>query len=195
MVELLVAMGVLVLVMAAIFGIWLGLGRTYAFTQDDILAQDQARAALGEMVEYIRTARTPDTVTSEELDKPIVSADANAIVVWTDTDRDSGHDLELVRFRVDSDAGILYRDTSDAGELTFPTGTSVRLVTNNVGNDDESPLFSYYDFNGSIMETPVADPWSIREVHINLTVDIFTDRRPVAHLLSSIVQPRNLRQY
>ena len=195
LVEVLVAMGILLVVMGAIFVVWLGMDRTYAFTQDDVIAQQQARQALGEMIEYIRTARMPSAPPSEELEKPIVEADSNSITIWTDTDRDPSHDLELVRFRVDQATGVLYRDQSDEMDITFSTGTSVRLVTSDVANDDELPLFDYYDFNGNLIATPVADPWAIREVHINLRVDLDSDRSPVPHLLRSIVQPRNLRQY
>ena len=147
LIELLVAMSILIVAMGAIYGIWLGLGRTYAYTQDDIVAQQQAQAALGEMVEYIRTVRMPP---AEELDeefrKPIVSADANSIEVWTDTDRDPGHELERVTFRVDVETGILYRDDVNTG--------SVRLVTGNVANDDVKHLFTYFDFNGDELILP-----------------------------------------
>ena len=41
----------------------------------------------------------------------------------------------------------------------------------------------------------VVDPTTIAEVHIDLLVDVATERAPIAHKLSSVVQPRNLRQY
>lgn len=93
------------------------------------------------------------------------------------------------------DSSALYRDETDSEDISFATATSVRLVTSNVANSATMPLFTYYDFNGNEMETPVVDPWSIREVHINLLVDLDADRSPNPHRLSSIVQPRNLRQY
>ncbi|MBC7292790.1 MAG: prepilin-type N-terminal cleavage/methylation domain-containing protein, partial [Thermoleophilia bacterium] len=60
LVELLVAMALMLVVLAAIYGVWFGLQRTYSFTNEDLIAQEQARTALGEMVELIRTARQPD---------------------------------------------------------------------------------------------------------------------------------------
>ena len=101
LVELLVAMVLMLVIMAGIYAIWFGLQRTYSFTNDDMTAQEQARTALNEMVEFIRTARQPDPAPSDELAVVIVSADANSLVCWTDVDRDPNHDLELVRFRVD----------------------------------------------------------------------------------------------
>ncbi len=67
------------------------------------------------MVEFIRTAREPENVADDNLRMVIVSADSNSLTCWTDIDRDANHDLELVRFRVDSENRTLYRDTSDAG--------------------------------------------------------------------------------
>jgi hypothetical protein len=45
------------------------------------------------------------------------------------------------------------------------------------------------------MATPVADPTLIREIEIDLLIDVYEHNRPVAHELRSVVQPRNLRQY
>jgi len=54
-VEVLVVMVILLIVMTAVYGVWLSLGRTYAFAEEDQNAQTQARAAMAEMVEFIRT--------------------------------------------------------------------------------------------------------------------------------------------
>ena len=195
LVELLVAMVLMLVILAGIYGIWFGLQRSYSFTNDDMTAQEQARTALNEMVEYIRTARQPDPAPSEELNMVIVAADANSLVCWTDTDRDSAHDLELVRFRVDTGTRTLYRDDSQTGDATFTTAHSVRLVGNWVSNDGSKPLFTYTSANGSTLSTPVTDPTIIRQVTIDLRIDIRTDQAPIAHQLRSVVQPRNLRQY
>jgi len=193
--ELLVVMVVMVVVLGAIYAVWFGLQRTYSFTDEDMKAQSEARAALAEMVEVIRTARQPETAASEDLEMVIVSADSNALVCWTDIDRDPTHDLELVRFRVDTGSRTLYRDVSQAGDPTFGEGTSVRLVGNWLANDDSTPLFSFRSSNGSELSTPVTAPMSIGEVEINLRIDIEVGKSPIAHHLSSVVQPRNLRQY
>jgi prepilin-type N-terminal cleavage/methylation domain-containing protein len=195
LVELLVAMVLMLVIMAGIYAIWFGLQRTYSFTNDDLTAQEQARTALNELVEYIRTARQPDPAPSEELAVVIVSADANSLVCWTDVDRDPNHDLELVRFRVDENTRTLYRDTSDTANPTFAGAHSVRMVGSWVSNNSETPLFAYTSGNGTVLPTPVADPTEIREVAIDLRIDVYTDKAPISHQLRSVVQPRNLRQY
>ncbi|MGB9881072.1 MAG: PilW family protein, partial [Anaerolineae bacterium] len=109
LVEALIATALIAVVLLAIFTIWFGLQRTYAFTEEDMRAQQEARSALAEMVEIIRTARRPQSPPSEDLDLVIVSADGNSLICWSDVDRDPQHDLELVRFRVDPQARTLYR--------------------------------------------------------------------------------------
>ncbi len=187
-------MVLMLVVVSAIYGVWNRLQSTYAFADEDLLAQQQSREAMGEMVEYIRTARAPLSPPSEALNGAIVAADATSITLWTDTDRDQDHELELVRFRVDTTAGVLYRDLA-SNTFTFP-GDSVRLVSTNVANDATTdPLFSYADASGAALSTPVVTPGDIREVHINLRVDVVQGASPTTHVLTSIVQPRNLRQY
>jgi len=194
LVEMLVAMLVLALVLLAVYTIWFGLQRSYAFTDEDMKAQREARAALAEMVEYIRTARKPEPAPSDALDAVIVYADANRLILWTDTDRDAAHDLELVQFRVDSGTRTLFRDESPTGDITFGDGSSTRLVGEWVSNDSTAPLFSYKALNGASLTCPVSEPMYIGEIKIDLLIDIDKFNNPVAHQLSTTVQPRNLRQ-
>ncbi|MCL5734048.1 MAG: hypothetical protein M1274_00420 [Actinobacteria bacterium] len=200
-VELLVAMLIMIVILGAIYTIWFGLQRSYSFTSDDMLAQEQARAAMAEMVAFIRTARQPDPAPSEALAVVIYSAQDNSLVCWTDSDRDPNHDLELVRFRVDTASRTLYRDDSQDGDPTFAGAHSVRLVGNWVDNGAAKPLFRYLDSTGNELPklesdpTAVADPTQIRQVEIDLWIDIYTEKAPIEHELRSVVQPRNLRQY
>lgn len=208
MIELLVAMLLMMVVLAAIYAIWFGIQRTYAFTEDDLTAQEQARNAMSEMVELIRTSRQPDPATVPEALRHlvIVRAEPNLLVCYTDVDRDENHTLELVRFRVDTDNRSLYRDTdtNHTHDITFASSNSTRLVGRWLSNDDDSPLFSYKGVNGADLEMwtdaatgepYVAEPGQIREITITLLVDVIKDKAPIRHELTSVVQPRNLRQY
>jgi prepilin-type N-terminal cleavage/methylation domain-containing protein len=210
LVEVLTASVLLLVVLAAVYGIWFGLQRTYTFADEDMTAQSEARAALSEMIEFIRTAREPDAGVPGTLDLVIAQAQPNVLICWTDVDRDPSHDLELVRFRVDTATRTLYRDTSeDASDPTFANGASVRLVGSWVSNDDDSPLFTYVGANGASlamatgadplnpaeMATYVVDPTLISEVRIDLKVDVVVGDKPEYHELTSTVQPRNLRTY
>lgn len=217
LVELLIAMMLMLVVMGAIYGVWSGLERTYVFAEDDMVAQAEARLALGEIVEFIRTARVPDSVSDDALDTVIPFANPYEIWMWTDVDRDVNHDLELIRFLVTLDNGKIYliRQESLSGDGVFD-GAPVRVVNQNIRNDDSSialgsvnpakALFTYYDSTSS---TPLVadqsytlqpssrsvDVTKIRSIGVKLLVDIDPSRAPIVHELSSVVQPRNLRQY
>jgi len=197
MIELLVVMLLMFVVMGAIYGVWFGLQRSYSFTEDDMKAQQRAQMAMTEMVELIRTARLPDPAPSDALNVVIYEADDNTLTCWTDVDRDANHTLELVRFRVDEATRTLYRDTDvdHTNDPTFANTDAIRLVSDWVSNGSAIPLFSYVGSNGLPLETPVVDPTLIREVHIDLHIDVYENNRPIAHELRSVVQPRNLRQY
>jgi prepilin-type N-terminal cleavage/methylation domain-containing protein len=200
LIELLVVMAILLVVMGAVYGVWQGLSRTYAFTEDDMATQTQSRAAMAEMVEYIRTAREPLSVDVEGYDTVIPEAGPFSLTLWTDTNRDGSHSLQLVRFRVNPDPLVshpigtkfeLLREQGDAATCSFAGTIPVRLVTSDVANDSSPyPLFTYLDALGQ----PTADTAQIRQVVINLRVDLDPTKSPVVNVLSSVVQPRNLRQ-
>jgi prepilin-type N-terminal cleavage/methylation domain-containing protein len=203
LVELLVTMLILLVVTGAIYGLWGRLAGAYLFTEDDMRAQAEARMALGELVEYVRTARVPETVANEALDTPIPKAGPFEIWLWTDVDRDPAHDLELVRFMATRSGGTTYliRQESLSADGVWD-GAPVRVVNQNVRNGgpgstlDPSidPIFVYADANG-VPLTGAFDVTTIRTVGIDLRIDIDVDRAPIIHQLASVVQPRNLRQY
>lgn len=214
LVELLIAMMLFLVILGAVYGVWNRLEKTYVFAEDDMVAQAETRMALGEIVEFVRTARAPDAPPNDSLDAVIPFANPFEIWVWTDVDRDANHSLELVRFRVTVEEGRKYlvRQESLAADGVFD-GAPTRVVNQNVQNDDPSvalsdleyPLFEYFDSTGAPLTpsltlslnstTQSVDVTKIRSVRINLRVDIDPTRSPVVHELSSIVQPRNLRQY
>jgi hypothetical protein len=213
LVELLVASALMLVVMAAIYGVWSGLDRTFRFTNDDMIAQQEAREAMGEIVEFTRTARVPAVPPTEFRSTEISYAGPFRLEMWTDIDRDSGHTPELVRFRVDPNplddvsrkAFTLLRETGNSATGDFDGGTiQVRMVNKNVSNDAANQLFSYADLAGNTLPfdavdgdgNPVlSDPTKIREVQITLRVDVFADEAPATNVLSSVVQPRNMRRY
>jgi hypothetical protein len=210
LIELMIAMMLSLLVAGALFMGWNRLEWTYSFTEDDMQAQTQARSAMGEMVEYIRTGRIPDSAPHEYLNTVIPVARPELLAVWTDVSSDGN--LDLIRFRVSEGVGglqELVREVSPDGDGVFD-GASVRVVDRNIVNDllppggnlddpDFNPLFRYAGADGQPLATDgsgqVLEPAKIRQVTIDLRIDIDPNRSPIYHQLTSVVQPRNLRQY
>jgi len=199
LVEVLVVMLIMVVILGAVYGVWESLSRTYAFAEEDMSAQTQARAAMAEMVEFIRTARQPESAALESLDAVITQAGPFSITMWTDTLRDGTHGLQLIRFRVSPNpldthpVGThfeLWREQGDPATGLFED-SPVRLVTSKVGNDSAAyPLFTYRDSLGDA----TTDLTQIREVEISLRIGVDPTRSPATHVLTSTVHPRNLRQ-
>ncbi len=83
------------------------------------------------------------------------------------------------------------REQGDASTCSFAGAIPVRLVSSHVANGSAAhPLFAYVNALGE--ET--TDPTQIRQVVINLRVDVDPTNSPAVNVLSSVVQPRNLRQ-
>ncbi len=142
LVELLIAMMLMLVVMAAVYGVWGRLQSSYTFTEDDMRAQAEAREALGEMIEYIRTARIPPSPASETLNAVIPVAGPFEIWLWTDIDRDPAHDLELVRFWVKRNAdGSTELDRQESPNADGDwSGAPIRVVDQNVRNGETESL-------------------------------------------------------
>ena len=98
-------------------------------------------------------------------------------------------------FRVDTASRTLFRDTSDAGDIDFADGTSTRLVGTWLSNNATTPLFRTTTPTATALTCPVSYPDGDIDVKIDLRIDIYTEYAPIAHQLTSVVQPRNLRQY
>jgi hypothetical protein len=201
----LVAMMLMLIIMFAVLGAWSRLGSTYTFTNDDMTSQAQSRTAMGEIVESIRTSQLNTAAPAEALKSVIPVAKPNEVWLWIDPG--GSGTLKLVSFKVDTSAGILYRLQAAAGAVDFTSANVQKLITADVMNSRYDPatgttrqaLFTYYDANGVLLDaggsSGVADPTKISEVHIDLLVDVATGRAPITNELSSVVQPRNLRQY
>jgi hypothetical protein len=200
-----VAMALMIVIMLAVLSTWSRMESTYTFTNDDLLSQAQSRTAMGEMVESIRTSQLNTEAPTEALKAVIPVAKPNELWLWVDSDGTGT--LSLVAFQVDTNAGILYRLRAPEGAVGFTGANAQKLVTGDVMNGRydpatgsiRPPLFAYYDSNGTLLDASgsggVVDPTKIGEVHIDLLVDVATGRAPIANELTSVVQPRNLRQY
>ena len=176
----------MLVVMAAVYGVWGRLQSTYTFAEDDMRAQAEAREALGEMIEYIRTARIPPSPPSETLNAVIPVAGPFEIWLWTDIDRDPAHDLELVRFWVKRNAdGSTELDRQESPNADGDwSGAPIRVVDQNVRNRETKhsrpsthPLFEFSDVDGNPL-TGNFDMTLIRTIAINLRVDIDVARAP-----------------
>ena len=149
---------------------------------------------MAEMVEFIRTSRTPDPSHRGLERGDLLCGKQPAWRFWTDTDRDAAHDLELCRFRVDTgrpDALPGYE--SSPGIPPSASGyhgtAGQQLRHERTTTPPSSRTSARTDSRCPRRCRPEPDPGGAdRPPHRHLR----GQNRPIAHELTSTVQPRNL---
>lgn len=140
-------------------------------------------------IDVIRNARQADNGSFT-----IVSADDNNLIIYSDIDKDST--VERVHYYVDS--GIfkvgITEPTSDVPPK-YPTGDQlVKSVADYVVNNADDPIFSYFDINNTLLNTP-ATVNEVKMVRVYLEVNIDPARTPNNIVIQSYASIRNLSEY
>jgi|AP12_2_1047962.scaffolds.fasta_scaffold01878_4 type IV pilus assembly protein PilW len=174
--ELVMAMGIMVIVVAAIISVFTSLNRMYTAQGVAAGVQQVARTGIDIMTRNIRMAGfNPLNISGIG----IREATSNSIRFESDTDEDG-------TIATNGDEDIAYRLTNS------------QLVQQKNGNGNRYPLidnvsaltFNYFDEDG---ETVIGDPAAIRSVEVSLTVEEPAGRdRVVRRTYSTRVICRNL---
>ena len=151
--------------------------------------------SVSDVIGYLRRVRQSDNGSY-----PIVSADKNDLVVYSDYDKDGITE----RLHIYLSAGKIYLGVRKPS-ITFPKtyaagdGTTLQLAKQIV-NTTSDPMFSYYnkDYPADTINNPVsvpADVSQIRLVRIFLKINIDPNRAPDNIQQESFVELRNLNDY
>jgi prepilin-type N-terminal cleavage/methylation domain-containing protein len=173
LVELLVASGILVVAVLAVYLMLEGGYNTYGKVDNQIAAQSEARRNISRMSKYIREC------------KQITQASAYELTIESDIDDDNVP--ENVHFYLsDSNGDSLYElnQTVD-GSVTTELG---RYVTNPTTG---TSIFTYYDAGGNEITNMDQAKTASRSIRIKLIVDLKTSESPSAYNLESRVHLRN----
>lgn len=181
-VELMAGVALMVLLTMVLGELTVSGYRTYTAATEQVSQVATARRARDTIVRDIREA-----IVSDAGDYPIITAEANRLEIYSDSDRDVAR--ERLRF---------WRDGSQLKRgLTEPTGTPVRY-----NNQDETtrilaniltgtaPIFRYYGSDGAELTTPV-DVTKVISVGITLSVDVTINRAPEKITVETVVRLRN----
>ena len=189
LIEILVVITVLVLVSLMIGFFVYQSYKTLDFIQEQAEVQDQVRNTINIISKETRKAQTAETGSY-----PIKEAKKLSFAFYANID--STPEVEQVRyFLQDTDLikGII-KPTGDpfnySGEEQFKT------VASFVRNDEDNPIFSYFDENYTGAENPLSYPIEINEItlmRINLIVDVDLGKNPLPYTLESEVSLRNLK--
>jgi prepilin-type N-terminal cleavage/methylation domain-containing protein len=151
--------------------------------------------SMGDLTQYLRRARQSDAGSY-----PIVSADDNDLVVYSDYDKDG----KTERLHVYLLNNRVYLGICEPSE-TFPPayaagdGTTIELAKQIV-NTPSDAMFSYYnsEYPENTTDNPVATPADVSEIRLIrmfLKINIDPNRAPDNIQQETFVEIRNLNDY
>jgi prepilin-type N-terminal cleavage/methylation domain-containing protein len=169
--------------------------RQNAYTLELGQATMAASQGVNEMVRHIREVRQADNGAY-----PVISADNNDLVVYSDYDRDSK--AERLHFYKSGTSLLMgVREPSSGFPVTYAAGDGeTHTISANVVNDASTPIFAYFDANypedsvNNPLTTPATVP-NIRLVRITLHINIFPNRAPDNVQIQSFAEMRNLNDH
>ncbi|KKQ53179.1 MAG: hypothetical protein US70_C0005G0013 [Parcubacteria group bacterium GW2011_GWD2_38_11] len=151
--------------------------------------------SMGDLTQYLRRARQSDAGSY-----PIVSADDNDLVVYSDYNKD-GDTERLHIYLEDNKVFMGIRNPSESFPVTYdPDDGEIFQLADHIINSTTDKMFSYYDsaYTGDPTDPPVntpADVSEIRLVKIFLKINIDPDRAPDNIQQETFVELRNLNDY
>lgn len=151
--------------------------------------------SVGDVTKYLRKARQSDAGTY-----PIVSADDNDIIFYSDYDKDEVTE----RLHIYLSNGTVFmgvRDPSSGFPVTYQSGDATTTqLAQHIVNTSSDPMFSYYnkDYPEDTINNPVSTPASVSEIRlvkIFLKINIDPNNAPENIQQETFVEIRNLNDY
>lgn len=151
--------------------------------------------SVSDLTQYLRRARQSDSGSY-----PIVSADDNDLVVYSDYDKDNKTERLHIYF-ANNKIFLGVREPSESFPVTYAAGDGETFqLADHIINGSGDPMFSYYnsDYPGDTTNNPVATPAdvsAIRLVKMFLKINIDPNRAPDNIQQETFVELRNLNDY
>ena len=195
LVETLVAIALLLIGTAATTLLFSKIMQSKAYSLEMGRSAFVVSRSVGELTQYLRQTKQSDAGAY-----PIVSADANDTVFYSDYNKDN----KTERLHVYLSNGKVYmgvRNPSATFPVTYATGDeSTTQIADHIVNTSDDPMFSYYnkDYPADTENNPVttpADVSEIRLVKIFLKINIDPNRAPDNIQQETFVELRNLNDY
>lgn len=166
-----------------------------AYTLEMGQASMAASQGVNKMVKYVREARQ-----SDDGGYPVVSANDNDLVFYSDYDRD-GKTERIHFYRSGANIIMGIRRPSGSFPVTYASGDGeTQTIAANVVNAAGNPVFAYFDSNypedsvNNPIVTPATVP-NIRLIRITLHVNINPNRAPDNIQIQSFAEMRNLNDH
>lgn len=196
MVETLVAIGLFILGTQAAILVFYRIIQNKSYTMEMGKASFVVSRSIGDIAKYVRKSRQSDAGAY-----PIVSADDNEFIFYSDYDNDG--DTERLHIYFTDSTGTLFmgvRNPSGTFPVTYASGDEETFtVAEHIVNTTSDPVFLYYnkDYPGDMLNNPVdtsADVSEIRLVKIFLKINIDPNNAPENIQQETFVEMRNLSE-
>ena len=192
LVEILVGMGLMLFITAAVIALQSLISQSEDFTVRTIFTTENANTATQEMIADIRAARPADNGAY-----PLVEAADQQVILYANTDTDT--DTERVRFFLYG-TELMKGIIDPAGfPVTYPASEEVvTTVAENIRNASE-PMFYYYnqnwpsDTSGNPLSTP-ADLDQVKLIRVFVRVNADPSEPQSEFVLESSAQIRSLKE-
>lgn len=192
LVEILVGMGLLMFLTAAVIALQTLIARSEEFSVRTVFTTENANTALQEMIAELRSARPAETGAF-----PLVEGSQQQIIFYANADSDP--DIERIRYWLDGDK-ILKGTIEPLGfPISYPQDQEVtRIVAEYVRNASE-PVFTYYnqdwptDTTNNPLPTP-ADLSQVKLVRVLVRVNADPSEPQSELILESSAQIRSLKE-
>lgn len=195
LIETLVAITILSLGTAAAVLLFTKMMQSKAYSLEMGRSSFIVSRSIGDLTQTLRRARQSDAGAH-----PIVSANKNDLVVYSDYDKDGVTE----RLHIYLSNGKVYmgiRRPSGTFPKTYAAGDEItNQIADNIVNTVNDPMFSYYnsDYPEDIINNPVATPANVSEIRlvkIFLKINIDPNRAPDNIQQETFVNFRNLNDY
>jgi prepilin-type N-terminal cleavage/methylation domain-containing protein len=191
LIELIVSISIVTVITAGItVAVFWGM-RLWNITQDNIKAQDIARAAFLNTISEIRKMQISDNGSYA-----IDTATQNSLIFYSNVDSDTNR--EKIQYELSN--GTLFRWVEDSDTQTPPQYPAFSvahrtIVVQNI-NNGSLPAFEYFDDTYTGTTAPLSYPIQINEVRLiklHLLIDANSDRSPLPLELQTSIELRNLK--
>ncbi len=195
LIEMIVSIAIFTVSIAGFSLLFIRAWKTNSYTFEMGRASTAVSQGVNTTVSYLRKVRQGDDGTY-----PIVSAQSNDLVVFSDYNRDGI--TERVHFYLQSGQLKMGATVPTTGiPKTYPAGDQqTKILASYIVNTAAEPIFYYYDANypADKVHNPLAIPLdvsTVRLVKILLKINIVPNKGPENMEMQSFVEIRNLNDY
>lgn len=186
LVELLVAIGIMLIVLAGMTALFLVAWKSQSYQIKLGQASLLASRGVSKVVKNIRQAQQGD-----DGSYLLKSGDDFDVVFYANVDDDDI--VERIHYYLVGNVFYMgVTDSSTDPPYSYPADDGVvSVASSNVVNTDADYIFQYYDNNAALMATPVASG-SVRMIEVRLLVDVDPFSSPIPVTVKSKTTIRNL---